>query len=117
LEICFFQIEEYKIKFFDDFSLNMQYTFTTTNYTGGYTDARSTYNVTDSILHRWIGWKVVMYNINNNAAVKVESYLDDKNNNNWTKATDVIDNGGWYAIEALIENFIVLVVIDQRITL
>jgi hypothetical protein len=31
------------------------------------------------------------------AAVKMESYLDDKNNNNWTKVTDVIDNGGWYA--------------------
>ena len=38
-----------------------------------------------------------MYNINNDAAVKMESYLDDKNNNNWTKVTDVIDNGGWYA--------------------
>jgi hypothetical protein len=66
-------------------------------HTGGYTDARATYNVTDSILDRWIGWKVVMYNINNDAAVKMESYLDDKNNNNWTKVTDVIDNGGWYA--------------------
>jgi hypothetical protein len=55
-------------------------------HTGGYTDARATYNVTDSILDRWIGWKVVMYNINNDAAVKMESYLDDKNNNNnWTK--------------------------------
>jgi hypothetical protein len=38
-----------------------------------------------------------MYNINNDAAVKMESYLDDKNNNNWTRVTDVIDNGGWYA--------------------
>jgi hypothetical protein len=66
-------------------------------HTGGYTDPRSTYNVTDSILDRWIGWKVVMYNINNDAVVKMESYLDDKNNNNWTKVTDVIDNGGWYA--------------------
>lgn len=66
-------------------------------HTGGYTDARATYNVADSILDRWIGWKVVMYNINNDAAVKMESYLDDKNNNNWTKVTDVIDNGGWYA--------------------
>ena len=66
-------------------------------HTGGYTYARTTYNVTNSILDRWIGWKVVMYNINNDAAVKMESYLDDKNNNNWTKVTDVIDNGGWYA--------------------
>ena len=69
-------------------------------HTGGYTDARAADNVTDSILDRWIGWKVVMYNIYNDTAVKMESYLDDKNNNNWTKVTDVIDNGGWYARSA-----------------
>jgi hypothetical protein len=66
-------------------------------HTGGYTDARGKAKVTDSILGRWIGWKVVMYNINNNTAVKMESYLDDKNNNNWRKVTDVVDDGGWYA--------------------
>jgi hypothetical protein len=69
-------------------------------HTGGYTDARAADNVTDSILDRWIGWKVVMYNIYNDTAVKMESYIDDKNNNNWTKVTDVIDNGGWYARSA-----------------
>jgi hypothetical protein len=66
-------------------------------HTGGYTDARATDKVTDSILGRWIGWKVVMYNINNNTAVKMESYLDDKNNNEWIKVTDLVDDGGWYA--------------------
>ena len=64
---------------------------------GGYTDARDKAKVTDSILGRGIGWKVVMYNINNATAVKMESYLDDKNNNNWRKVTDLIDDGGWYA--------------------
>jgi hypothetical protein len=39
-----------------------------------------------------------MYNINNNStAVKLESYLDDKNNNGWRKVTDLVDDGGWYA--------------------
>jgi hypothetical protein len=66
-------------------------------HTGGYTDARGKANITDSILGRWIGWKVIMYNINNNTAVKMESYLDDKNNNNWRKVTDLVDDGGWYA--------------------
>ncbi|HET7285734.1 MAG TPA: hypothetical protein VFI70_13710 [Nitrososphaeraceae archaeon] len=67
-------------------------------HTGGYTDARGTGKATNSILDRWIGWKVVMYNINNgNQAVKMESYLDDKDNNNWRKVNDVVDNGGWYA--------------------
>jgi hypothetical protein len=64
---------------------------------GGYTDARAIDKVTDSILGRWIGWKVIMYNINNNSAVKLESYLDDKNNNEWKKVVDLIDKGGWYA--------------------
>jgi hypothetical protein len=39
-----------------------------------------------------------MYNINNNStAVKLESYLDDKNNNEWRKVTNLVDDGGWYA--------------------
>lgn len=66
-------------------------------HTGGYTDARGFEKVTDSIVGRWIGWKAVMYNINNSAAVKLESYLDEKNNNEWTKVTELIDDGGWYA--------------------
>jgi hypothetical protein len=63
----------------------------------GYTDERAKTKVTDSILGRWIGWKVVMYNINNNTAVKMESYLDNKNTNYWVKVTDLVDDGGWYA--------------------
>jgi hypothetical protein len=65
---------------------------------GGYTAERAKAKVlTDSILGRWIGWKVVMYNINNDTAVKMESYIDNKNTNYWVKVTDVIDNGGWFA--------------------
>lgn len=30
-------------------------------------------------------------------AVKLESYLDEKNNNEWTKVTELIYDGGWYA--------------------
>jgi hypothetical protein len=66
-------------------------------FPGGYTDERSHEKVTNSIVGRWIGWKVVMYNIANNTAVKMESYLDDNNNNHWTKVTDLVDDGGWYA--------------------
>jgi hypothetical protein len=65
-------------------------------HTGGYADARGIDKVTDSISGRWIGWKIMMYNIENNKAVKMESYLDDKNNNDWKKVADLIDNGGWY---------------------
>jgi hypothetical protein len=45
----------------------------------------------------YLGWKVVMHNINDNAAVKLEFYLDDKNDNEWTKVTDLVDEGGWFA--------------------
>ena len=65
---------------------------------GGYTlQNASNFKATNSILDRWIGFKVVMYNINNDTAVKMESYIDNENNNNWTKVTDFIDNGTWYS--------------------
>ena len=65
---------------------------------GGYTTERAKAKIlTDSILGRWIGWKVIMYNINNDTAVKMESYIDNKNSNYWVKVADLIDNGGWFA--------------------
>jgi hypothetical protein len=51
----------------------------------------------NSILGRWIGWKVVIYNIDNDTAVKMESYLDDQDNNHWREVTSLVDSGGWYA--------------------
>ena len=66
-------------------------------HTGGYTKPRNTHQVTDSILDRWIGWKVIMYNINDNKAVKMESYLDNNDNNRWKKVSEIIDDGGWFA--------------------
>ncbi len=67
-------------------------------HTGGYTEERAENRVTESILDRWIGWKVIMYDIpaNNGTGVKLESYLDDMNNDTWTKITGIIDSGGWY---------------------
>jgi hypothetical protein len=66
-------------------------------HTGGYTSKRAEVQATDPIIGRWIGWKVVVYNLNNGTAVKMESYLDDKANNQWLKVTDLTDDGGWYA--------------------
>ena len=66
---------------------------------GGYTEQRgSVLNATSTPLEdRWIGWKVIMYNINENKAVKMESYIDDDNNNTWKKVSSLIDDGKWYA--------------------
>jgi hypothetical protein len=69
-------------------------------FPGGYTDQRDIVHATNNdnpILGRWIGWKVVMYNINNDKAVKMESYIDDQDNNHWKKVTSLVDDGRWYA--------------------
>ncbi len=68
-------------------------------HTGGYTDERAMNIVTEPILNRWVGWKVIIYDVqvNNHTAVKLESYLDEHNNDSWKKVTEIIDNGGWYS--------------------
>jgi hypothetical protein len=83
-------------------------------HTGGYTNEKARAVATaNSLLDMWIGWKVVIYNINDDKAVKMESYLDDKNNNNWKKVTELIDNGGMLILQ--IRYFIVLIVADPKI--
>jgi hypothetical protein len=67
-------------------------------HTGGYTDARGTTQATDDpLLGKWIGWKVIMYNMHNDKAVKMESYIDDSNKNDWKKVNELTDDGGWFA--------------------
>jgi hypothetical protein len=69
-------------------------------WTGGYTEERFLHKVlSEELIGKWIGWKVIMYNIKigNVTAVKMESYIDINNNGNWSKVTDFMDSGGWYA--------------------
>lgn len=66
-------------------------------HTGGYSDEREKVNATSNLLGRWIGWKVIMYNIDNDTKVVMESYIDDNNINQWKMVSKVVDNGGWYA--------------------
>lgn len=66
-------------------------------HTGGYTKTRDTYQVSNSILNKWIGWKVIMYNINDKTVVKMKSHLDYNDDNHWKKVSEIVDNGGWYA--------------------
>ena len=70
-------------------------------HTGGYTDEKGKIKVTtEPFLGRWVGWKVAIYNIENDTAVKMESYLDNLNTNYWVKATEIVDAGGWFARSA-----------------
>ena len=66
-------------------------------FTGGYTNESAQAKPINSIVGRWIGWKVVVYNTEDDKAVKMESFLDDKNNNHWIRVTNLTDSGGWYA--------------------
>jgi hypothetical protein len=67
-------------------------------HTGGYTDSRGSSKATEnSLLDRWIGWKTIIYNIDNDTSVKMESYIDDNNDNVWKKVNEVTDEGGWFA--------------------
>jgi hypothetical protein len=66
-------------------------------FVGGYTDERQSAKVTNSLIDRWVGWKVIIYNINGDSEVKLESYIDNTNTNYWVKVTDLVDDGGWFA--------------------
>jgi Putative metal-binding motif len=65
-------------------------------HTGGYVFAEFGKNI-GPIKGKWVGLKVIMYNIvqNGKTAVKLELWVDKSNNNNWIKATEKIDKGGW----------------------
>ncbi|CAN5840906.1 hypothetical protein BH23THE1_BH23THE1_12710 [soil metagenome] len=67
-------------------------------HTGGYTDSRGSTRVTENpLLDRWIGWKIIMYNQNNDTSVKMESFIDDNNDNVWKKVNEITDEGNWFA--------------------
>ncbi|MBA3749295.1 MAG: hypothetical protein H0X03_00065 [Nitrosopumilus sp.] len=69
-------------------------------FTEGYTKEKSIPKITEPIIDRWIGWKVIVYNVNNDSAVKMESYLDNSNSNYWVKVFEMIDDGNWFANSA-----------------
>jgi hypothetical protein len=76
---------------------------------GGYTDRTAVEeNVVDDLDDRWVGIKMVAYDLSednddeedeeddDNNAVKLELWVDDGNEkNNWKKATEYIDDGDW----------------------
>jgi F5/8 type C domain/Bacterial Ig domain len=53
--------------------------------------------VVDPMEGRWIGYKFVMYNFEKNGeiVVKLENWIDEKNNNTWVKVDEHIDEGDW----------------------
>ena len=67
-------------------------------HTGGYTDSRGSAKASENpLLDRWIGWKIIIYNQDNESSVKMESFIDDNNDNVWKKVNEITDEGGWFA--------------------
>jgi hypothetical protein len=66
-----------------------------------FTPERGAHNVYKDVpirLGEWVGFKAVLYNINNNTAVRMESYLDRHANGTWTSLVNTTDAGGWKTI-------------------
>jgi len=65
-------------------------------HTGGYVFGEFGKNI-GPIKDKWVGLKVIMYNIvqDDKTIVKLELWVDKNNNNDWTKAAEKIDKGGW----------------------
>jgi HYR domain-containing protein/Big-like domain-containing protein len=45
---------------------------------------------------KWIGFKLIMYNIDNESKVRMEIWLDKNANNDWEKVNEFTDTGSWY---------------------
>lgn len=65
-------------------------------HTGGYVFGEFGNNI-GPIKDKWVGLKVIMYNIvqDDKTMVKLELWVDKNNNNDWTKAAEKIDKGDW----------------------
>lgn len=64
-----------------------------THTEGGYTDKRHSSITVEPLKDRWIGIKMIAYNVDE--GVKLELWVDDKADNNWIKIAETIDSGGW----------------------
>ncbi len=60
---------------------------------GGYTNKRHSDMTVDPLNGRWVGIKMIAYNIDQ--GVKLELWVDDRAENNWVKLHETVDSGGW----------------------
>jgi len=54
-------------------------------------------SATDSIIGKWVGFKMIIYNIQQNGttAVKMEIWVDPNDDGNWVNVNNFVDSGGW----------------------
>ena len=65
-------------------------------HSGGYVFGEFGKNI-GPIKGKWVGFKVIMYNVvqDHKTVVKLELWVDKNNNNNWIRAAEKTDKGGW----------------------
>lgn len=67
------------------------------HFDGGFTDKRHSNITVGPLKDRWVGIKMVAYNVEQ--GVKLELWVDDRVDNNWTKIAETTDDGGWSSRE------------------
>jgi hypothetical protein len=65
-------------------------------HTGGYIFTPSKSSIVSSMVGKWIGFKMVTYNLQENGktVVMMQNWVDKDNNDNWVKVNEYIDRGG-----------------------
>jgi hypothetical protein len=70
-------------------------------HSGGYSFSQMI-SVTEPIKNKWVGFKFIVYNVlvqhetgQNITATRMESWIDQNDDGNWTKVNDRLDSGGW----------------------
>jgi hypothetical protein len=66
-------------------------------HTGGYTPERrgQLAGVVPQVLGVWVGFKAMIYNVDGDAHVANEIWVDPAATNAWTKVNGIVDTGGW----------------------
>jgi hypothetical protein len=67
------------------------------HFEGGYTDKRRSSLTVEPLEGRWVGIKMVAYNVEE--GVKLELWVDDRADNHWFKIAETVDSGGWASDE------------------
>jgi hypothetical protein len=63
-----------------------------------YASNRGEHSTGVALIKRWVGWKVVIFNVNNHT-VHMQGYIDKDADDNWVRAFNISDTGGWGASE------------------
>jgi hypothetical protein len=65
-------------------------------HTGGYVLTPTKPSIVDTMVGKWIGFKMVTYNFEENGktVVMMQNWVDKDNNGNWVKVYEYVDRGG-----------------------